>query len=66
MSVQGTTGWVAIVVGSLILMSPMVVGIVLGAKARTQGERLGTIGMVIDGVILIAYTALVFGNALTQ
>jgi hypothetical protein len=66
MSVQGTTGWVAIVVGSLILMSPMVVGIVLGAKARKQGERLGTVGLVIDGIVLIAYTVLVFGNALMQ
>jgi hypothetical protein len=66
MSVQGTTGWIALLLGTAILMSPMIVGIVLGAKARKQGERLGTIGMVIDGVIFVGYLLLVFGNTLTQ
>jgi hypothetical protein len=66
MSVQGTTGWIALLLGTAILMSPMLVGIVLGAKARKQGERLGTIGMVIDGVIFVGYLLLVFGNTLTQ
>jgi len=44
----------------------MIVGVVLGAKARKQGERrLGTIGMVIDGAILVGYTTLVFSSAAT-
>jgi hypothetical protein len=65
MSVQGGAGWVALILGWAILMSPMVVGVILGAKARARGERLGTVGMIVDGVILAGYTLLLFGSTLT-
>ncbi len=55
-----------LVVSTLLFMTPMIVGVVLGAKARKLGERrLGTIGMVIDGAILVGHTALVFSSAAT-
>ena len=66
MSEQGAYGWMVLAVSTLLLMTPMIVGVVLGAKARKQGERrLGTIGMVIDGAILVGYTTLVFSSAAT-
>ncbi|MGE5227551.1 MAG: hypothetical protein ACM3OO_11815 [Planctomycetaceae bacterium] len=65
MSEQGTIGWVAFGLSTAIFMAPMVVGVVLGAKARKLGERrLGTIGMVVDGVILLGYPAVAIANTI--
>ena len=66
MSVQGTPGWVALILGWLLFMTPMALGVAFGARARAGGERLGTIGMIVDGVILVGYTLLLFGNTLQQ
>jgi len=59
MSEQGGYGWMVFALATIIFMSPMIIGVVLGAKARNLGERkLGTIGMIVDGAILVGYTAL--------
>ena len=65
MSEQGAYGWMVLAVSTLLFMTPMIVGVVLGTKARKLGERLGTIGMVVDGAILVGYTALAFISAAT-
>jgi hypothetical protein len=67
MSEQGAWGWMVFAVSTLILMVPMIVGIVLGARARKLGERrLGTIGMSVCGAILVAYTTLSTVNVASQ
>jgi len=43
-------------------MAPLVVGCLFGAKARARGERLGIVGMTVDGTILAAVTLLMFGT----
>ena len=66
MSEQGAYGWMVLAVSTLLFMTPMIVGVDLGTKARKLGERrLGTIGMVVDGAILVGYTALAFISAAT-
>ncbi len=67
MSVQGAYGWMVLAVTGLILLTPMLVGLVLGAKARRLGEkRLGTIGMVLDGLVVAGYVTLTVTNSLGQ
>jgi membrane associated rhomboid family serine protease len=66
MSVQGATGWVSLILGTATLLAPTAVGVVLGTKARKLGNRLGTFGMWIDGVILVGLTVLIFWNTLAQ
>lgn len=67
LSEQGPWGISAFVVSTLLFMTPMIVGVVLGVKARRLGERkLGTIGVIVDGVILVLYTGLGTLNWLTQ
>ena len=66
MSEQGAYGWMVLAVSTLLFMTPMIVGVILGARARSMGERrLGTIGMVVDGVVLVGYTGLAFIGAAT-
>ncbi len=66
MSVQGTPGWIAFVLSTTIFMLPMMVGVVLGLKARRLGERrLGTAAAVIDAVILVGFLTIAWVNQLT-
>jgi hypothetical protein len=62
MAGQGTPGRVAFTLSTIIFMTPMVVGLVLGARARRLGDRLGSIEMVVDGVILAGYVAIAVSN----
>ena len=48
-------------VGIAIFMTPMIVGVILGAKARRLGDRLGTVGMWVDGSILALGVLYVLG-----
>lgn len=67
MSEQGAWGWMVFALSTLILMVPMIVGIVLGVKARKLGERrLGTIGVAVCGATLVAYTVLSTLNVASQ
>jgi cytochrome c oxidase subunit IV len=56
MSVQGAYGWMVWAISTIILLAPVAVGLVLGLKARRLGaKRLGLVGSLIDGAILIGY-----------
>jgi hypothetical protein len=67
LSQQGAWGVSASVVSTLLFMTPMIVGVVLGLRARRLGERrLGTIGPVVDGAILVLYMGLSTSSWLTQ
>lgn len=55
MSVQGGYGWMVwAVVTFAVFLVPSMIGIVLGFKARQHGEeRLGRMGMLVNGAILV-------------
>jgi hypothetical protein len=56
MSVQGVYGWMVFAVSTAIFVIPLVVGVILAAKAYRGGERrLGLTGMLVDGAILVLY-----------
>lgn len=56
MSVQGAYGWVVFAMTTVVFLAPLIVGVVLGVKALRGGERrLGLTGILVDGLILVAY-----------
>lgn len=66
MSEQGLYGWVVLVVATLILLAPMIVGVVLGAKSWRLRSGFGVAGTVINGAVLVVLPVLIVVGALGQ
>ena len=67
MSVQGSYGWMVWAVTTAIFLVPAAVGLALGIDARRHGAgRAGTIGAVMNGVILVGFPLLGLVNMLGE
>ena len=66
MSEQGLYGWLVLVVATLVLLAPMVVGVFFGARAWRLRSALGVAGTVINGALLAALPVLIVLGALGQ
>jgi len=67
MSVQGSYGWMVWAVTTGIFLVPAAVGLGLGLQARRHGAgRSGTVGAVLNGVILVGFPLLALFNLLGQ
>jgi hypothetical protein len=67
MSVQGAYGWMVWAMTTAVFLTPAAAGVALGLMARRHGSgRAGTVGLVLNGVILVGFPLLALVNLLGE
>jgi hypothetical protein len=67
MSVQGAYGWMVWALTTVVFVAPAAVGVVMGFRARAHGARRpGTLGIVLNGLILVGFPLLSLVNLLGE
>lgn len=62
---QGAVGWVAAVALNLLIAVPQVLGMLFGMRARRLGAvRIGTVGLVINAIVIALFAVTAVGNML--